>query len=99
MNRNKSLGKEYGEICSSEAYHQEAIQYYHNAKELLKKSTVKYDRYQNKKFVQEACGTCYLAVLKAIDGYLLSRGVDLSFCPSPNGGGKGGVQWLLKSLE
>jgi hypothetical protein len=54
----------------------EAINYLENAKELLKKSPIEGDRYTNIKYVQEACGTVYLAVLKAIDEYVIKRGVS-----------------------
>lgn len=54
----------------------EAVRYFENAKELLKKSPVDNSRYSDVKYVQEACGTAYLAVLKAIDEYLLKRGVS-----------------------
>src|SRR3972149_7128755 len=54
----------------------EAIRYLNNAKELLSKSPIEGDRYEDIKYVQEACGTAYLAVLKAIDEYLIQRGVS-----------------------
>lgn len=54
----------------------EAIKYFENAKELLRKSSIEGDRYEDIKSVQEACGTAYLAVLKAIDEYLINRGVE-----------------------
>ncbi|MEK6545242.1 MAG: DUF5618 family protein [Nitrospinota bacterium] len=54
----------------------EALRYFKNAKELLGKSPVEDDTYTDIKYVQEACGTVYLAVLKAIDEYLISRGVN-----------------------
>lgn len=59
----------------------EAIRYLNNAKELLKKSHIEGDRYEDIKYVQEACGTAYLAVLKAIDEYLTSRGVSQKELP------------------
>lgn len=59
----------------------EAIRYLNNAKELLKKSRIEGDRYDDVKYVQEACGTTYLAVLKAIDEYLISRGVGKKDLP------------------
>ncbi len=52
-----------------------------NAKELLGKSRIEGDRYEDIKYVQEACGTAYLAVLKAIDEYLISRGVSKKELP------------------
>ena len=59
----------------------EAIRYFENAKDLLKKSLVDDNRYSDVKYVQEACGTAYLAVLKAIDEYLLKRGVSQKDLP------------------
>jgi len=53
----------------------ESLRYLENARELLKLSPVDDDTYIDLKYVQEACGTAYLAVLKAIDEYLISRGV------------------------
>lgn len=59
----------------------EAIRYFENAKELLGKSPIEDDRYVDVKYVQEACGTAYLAILKAIDEYLIRRGVDVKELP------------------
>lgn len=58
-----------------------AIKYLENAKELLSKSPIEGDRYEEIKYVQEACGTAYLALLKAIDEYLIGRGVDKKELP------------------
>jgi len=54
----------------------EALKYLNNAREILKTASIEDNIYTNVKFVQEACGTAYLAVLKAIDEYLLNKGVD-----------------------
>ncbi len=54
----------------------EAVRYFENAKELLSKSPIEDNTYTDIKYVQEACGTAYLAVLKAIDEYLIKRGID-----------------------
>ena len=54
----------------------EALRYLTNAKEILKSAPVEDDTYTDIKPVQEACGTAYLAVLKAIDEYLINKGVD-----------------------
>ncbi len=59
----------------------EAIRYFENAKELLRKSPIEGDRYEDLKYVQEACGTAYLAILKAIDEYLIKRGVNQKDLP------------------
>ena len=54
----------------------EALRYLENAKEILKKAPVEDSTYTDVKYVQEACATAYLAVLKAIDAYLIKKGVD-----------------------
>jgi len=59
----------------------DAIRYFENAKELLRKSPIEGDRYEDIKYIQEACGTAYLAILKAIDAYLLKRGVSQKDLP------------------
>jgi hypothetical protein len=59
----------------------EAIRYFENAKELLSKSPIEDNTYTDIKYVQEACGTAYLAILKAIDEYLIKRGVTSKDLP------------------
>ncbi|MEW6675415.1 MAG: DUF5618 family protein [Nitrospirota bacterium] len=59
----------------------EALRYFKNAKEILKTAPVEDDTYLDIKPVQEACGTAYLALLKAIDEYLISRGVNKKDLP------------------
>ena len=54
----------------------EALRYLNNAKEILKSVPVEDNTYTDVKPVQEACGTAYLAVLKAIDQYLIKKGVE-----------------------
>ncbi len=54
----------------------ESQRYLDNARELLSKSPIEGDTYTEIKYVREACGTAYLAVLKALDEYFVSRGVD-----------------------
>lgn len=54
----------------------EALRYLNNAKEILESAPVEDDTYTDVKYVQKACGTAYLAVLKSIDEYLLKKGVD-----------------------
>ena len=54
----------------------ESLRYLQNAKEILRKAPTEDGRYADAKYVQEACGTAYLAVLKAIDEYLIKKGVD-----------------------
>ncbi len=53
----------------------DATRYIANAKELLSKSAVEDGRYADKKYVKSACGVAYLGVLKAIDEFLLRKGV------------------------
>jgi len=54
----------------------EALRYLENAKQLLLSAPKEDNTYTDIKPVQEACGTAYLAVLTAIDEYLLSKGLD-----------------------
>jgi uncharacterized protein (UPF0332 family) len=54
----------------------EALRYLENAKAILKTAHIEDNTYTDGKPVQEACGTAYLAVLKAIDAYLLKKGVE-----------------------
>lgn len=69
-------------IEQPESFFLEAERYFDNAKGLLKDVEIQHDRYQDAKPVSEACGTCYLAVLLAIDGYLLGRGIDSQNLPT-----------------
>jgi len=59
----------------------EAIRYMENAKGLLKTAPIEDNTYLDVKPVQEACGTAYLAILKALDEYLLNRGVEAKDLP------------------
>lgn len=59
----------------------EPIRYLNNAKNILKSAPIEDNIYSDIKYVQEACGTAYLAVLKAIDEYMLERGVELKELP------------------
>ena len=57
-------------------YYNEAIRYMENARETLKKAG-KQDRfYVDEKYVKTACGIAYNGVLKALDGYLLLKGIE-----------------------
>jgi len=60
----------------SQEYYKEAVRYFQNARGTLKKVKIKYDRYQDLKPVREACGTAYLAVLTAFNGYFIRRGIE-----------------------
>ncbi|MDI6891176.1 MAG: DUF5618 family protein [Thermodesulfovibrionales bacterium] len=64
----------------------EALRYLNNAKEMLKHVPVEDNTYTDIKPVQEVCGTAYLAVLKAIDEYLTSRGVSEKELPQSTEG-------------
>lgn len=59
----------------------EAIRYLENAKELLSKSPIEDNRYADVKYVRSACGVAYIGVLKAIDEYLLKKGLDRKNLP------------------
>lgn len=51
----------------------EALRYLNHAKEILKSAPIEDGPYSDVKPVREACGTAYLAILIAIDEYLLKR--------------------------
>jgi len=59
----------------------EALRYLQNAKEILKKAPIEDNKYADVKYVQEACGTAYLAALKAIDEYLIGKGLSKKELP------------------
>jgi len=67
----KNSGNHKGHTLYAEAH-----RYYKNAKDTLRRSPIKGNAYQDMKYVQEACGTAYLAVLNALNGYLVERGMD-----------------------
>ncbi|MEW6420019.1 MAG: DUF5618 family protein [Nitrospirota bacterium] len=60
----------------------EALRYLNNAKEILKAVPIEDNLYLDIKPVREACGTAYLAVLMAIDEYLLKKGVGEDELPT-----------------
>lgn len=53
-----------------------ANELYRNALKTLSESPVENGRYRNIKKVSEACGTAYIAVLRAIEGEMLRRGIS-----------------------
>ncbi len=59
----------------------EAIRYLNNAKETLKKSKIEDNRYADDKYVKSACGIAYLRMLKAIDEFLLKKGLTQKELP------------------
>ena len=59
----------------------EALRYLQNAKEILEKAPMEDNKYADVKYVQEACSTAYIAVLKAIDEYLLNKGLSRKELP------------------
>ncbi|MEW6481460.1 MAG: DUF5618 family protein, partial [bacterium] len=62
----------------------EPLRYLNNAKKILKNAPREDNYYTDVKYVQEACGTAYLAVLKAIDTYLLKKGDEKKLPKSVN---------------
>ena len=59
----------------------EPLRYITNAKEAVKKSPIEDNRYVDEKYVKSACGVAYLGVLKAIDLYLLDKGLSKKDLP------------------
>jgi uncharacterized protein (UPF0332 family) len=59
----------------------EALRYLNNAKEILKSIPVENNTYIDVKPVREAMGIAYLAVLEAINEYLLKKGLTKKELP------------------
>ncbi len=59
----------------------EAFRYLENAKEILSRSPIEDNRYTDVKYVKSACGIAYLGVLKAIDEYLIRKGLSRKELP------------------
>jgi len=67
--QNAFLSKEYAE----------AIRYMNNAKETLKRAGKQDDGYyRDEKYVRSACGIAHLGVLRALDAWLLMKGVEFT---------------------
>lgn len=73
--------KEVEAAKSSSDYAEEAVRYYRNAREILRSVAIRDNRYTDTKYVREACGTAYLAVLAAARSFLLSQGVPFHKLP------------------
>lgn len=59
----------------------EALRYLDNAKEILKSAPVEDNIYTDVKPVREAFGTAYLAILEAVNEYLLNKGLTKKELP------------------
>ncbi|MGB9716793.1 MAG: DUF5618 family protein [Thermodesulfovibrionales bacterium] len=59
----------------------EALRYLNNAKEILKSVPVEDGTYTDVKPVREACGIAYLAILMAIDEFLIKKGLSKKELP------------------
>ena len=53
----------------------DSVRYLNNARDILKSAPIENGTYADSKPVREACGVAYLAVLMAIDEYLLKKGL------------------------
>lgn len=73
----------------------EALRYLNNAKEILKSAPVEDGTYTDIKPVREACGTAYLAVLMAVDEYLISIGLEQDKLPTSVDGYRKALQKYL----
>lgn len=63
----------------------EALRYLNNAKEILKSVPVEDNTYMDIKPVREAFSTAYLAVLEAINEYLMGKGLTKKELPKSIG--------------
>ena len=60
----------------------ESLRYLQNAKEILSKARIENERYADVKYVREAFGTAYLAILKSINEVLIKRGLTKKSFPN-----------------
>lgn len=67
-------------VTPAEAF-AEAHRYLKNAKETISKSPIKFNQYQDTKYVREAAGIGYLSALRALDAYLLKKGLHADELP------------------
>jgi hypothetical protein len=58
-----------------EKYYGEAMRYMDNAREYLKNAKKEDNIYRDPKYVRTACGTAYVGVLIALDGFLILKGI------------------------
>lgn len=68
-------------VIPTKDYFDEAKRYLANAKETIRKSPIAGKLYADEKYVREGAGIAYLAALKAIDGYLIRKGVKVDKLP------------------
>lgn len=66
---------------TSEKAFYEAVRLYRNGKAHLKGVPISYGAYTDTNPVQEACAAAHLAYLRAIDGYILLKGVPIDRLP------------------
>ena len=59
----------------------ESLRYLNNASQILKSAPVEDGTYTDVKPVREACGVAYLAILMAIDEYLIRQGLTKKELP------------------
>jgi len=59
----------------------ESYRYLANAKETISKSPIGYGIYTDSKYVREAAGIAYLAALKALDVFFISKGMKKAELP------------------
>lgn len=78
MRRNKT----HPRASSAAAYFKEAVRFYKNARAILSRAKIEHNRYPDSKHVQESAGVAYLAMLKAIDGFLIENGVSPDALPT-----------------
>jgi Domain of unknown function (DUF5618) len=69
-------------IQTKKAYIKEAKRFLANAKETIAKSPIDGKLYTDEKYVREGAGIAYLAALKAIDGFLIGKGISKDKLPT-----------------
>ncbi len=68
-------------VQTKKEFIKEAKRYLANGKETIAKSPIDGKLYEDEKYVREGAGIAYLAALKAMDGYLVGKGVPVANLP------------------
>jgi hypothetical protein len=73
----------------------EVLRYLNNANDILRSVLVEDNTYIDIKPVQEACGIAHLAIVKAIDQFLLKKGITEKELPQSVDGCRNSIQKYL----
>ena len=73
----RTIKSKHNEYSFSQAY-----RFLENAKQTIAQSSIEYGAYTDERYTREAAGIAYLSALKAIDTYLINKGVTQDDLPN-----------------